>query len=327
MKNEIINSIQHQIKPHLNQNQYIQLNRILKNEFKDIQITTTKNTQHLNNKELLTLFLKAKKTEGCSPKTIHHYKKILEKILKEINKRIEDITTDDLRNYLTTYKEENNLSKTTIDNMRRILSSFFTWLEEEDYILKNPVKRIHRIKKGIVVKETLTDENIETIIDNCENKRDRAIIELLLSTGIRVGELVKLNKNDINFQERECLVQGKGGSERIVYFNARCKIHLKQYLNTRNDNNPALFVSLNRPHKRLGINGVEVRLKKIGEKSDIPNLHPHKFRRTLATQAIDKGMPIEQVQKLLGHVKIDTTMHYAIVNQNNVKIAHRKYLG
>ena len=328
MKNELIDDIQIQIKPYLNQNQYLKLTKILIDEFENIEIINRNiNLINLNNEELLNMFLSAKGVEGCSNKTLNYYRKTLEKMLSIIDKRIEDIKTDDLRNYLTYYKETNNISKTTIDNVRRIFSSFFSWLEDEDYIIKNPVKRIHRIKKGRVVKDVLTDENLETLCDNCDNIRDLAILELLISTGIRVGELVKLNIDDINFHERECVVFGKGESERVVYFDARCKIHLQQYLATRCDDNPALFVRFRKPYDRLGINGVEIRLKKLGEKSNIRNVHPHKFRRTLATKAIDKGMPIEQVQRLLGHVQIDTTMQYAMVNQSNVKIAHRKFIS
>ena len=328
MKNELIDDIQIQIKPYLNQNQYLKLTKILIDEFENIEIINRNiNLINLNNEELLTMFLSAKSVEGCSNKTLNYYKKTLQKMLIIVDKRIEDIKTDDLRNYLTYYKETNNISKTTIDNVRRIFSSFFSWLEDEDYIIKNPVKRIHRIKKGRVVKDVLTDENLETLCDNCDNIRDLAILELLISTGIRVGELVKLNIDDINFHERECVVFGKGESERVVYFDARCKIHLQQYLATRCDDNPALFVRFRKPYDRLGINGVEIRLKKLGEKYNIRNVHPHKFRRTLATKAIDKGMPIEQVQRLLGHVQIDTTMQYAMVNQSNVKIAHRKFIS
>ncbi|MBQ6219112.1 MAG: tyrosine-type recombinase/integrase [Methanobrevibacter sp.] len=328
MKNNLIADIQFQIKPYLNQNQYLKLTQVLIDHFEDIEIIyRNKDLIKLNNEELLNRFLSAKEIEGCSKKTINYYRKTIEKMLIKTNKRIEDIKTEDLRKYLTEYKKNNNLSKTTVDNVRRILSSFFSWLEDEDYIIKNPVKRIHRIKKGRVVKDVLSDENIERLCDNCDNIRDLAILELLISTGIRVGELVKLNIEDINFNERECVVFGKGESERIVYFDARCKIHLQEYLNTRTDNNPALFVQFRKPYNRLGINGVEVRLKKIGEKSKIGNVHPHKFRRTLATKAIDKGMPIEQVQRLLGHIQIDTTMQYAMVNQSNVKIAHRKFIS
>ena len=328
MKYDIISDIQYQMKPYLSQTQYIYLTKVLRNVFVNVEVTS-KNVEleELNNEDLLNSFISAKVIEGCSVKTIDYYKSTLLKMLTSIDKRVDEISTDDLRKYLTQYKDERNLSKTTIDNVRRIFSSFFAWLENEDYILKNPVKRIHRVKTPRLVKETLSDEDLEILCGNCDNKRDLAILELLISTGMRVGELVKLNIADINFHERECLVFGKGESERIVYFDARCKLHLIQYLETREDNNPALFVSFNKPHKRLGINGVELRLKLLGEKSDISNVHPHKFRRTLATNAIDKGMPIEQVQKLLGHMQIDTTMQYAMVNQNNVKFSHRKFIG
>jgi len=258
---------------------------------------------------------------------VFNYKSTIKKMLHDVDKPVDNIQTDDLRNYLSQHKENRNSSKTTIDNIRRIFSSFFSWLEDEDYIIKNPVKRIHRVKTPRLVKDILSDENLEMLCDNCENLRDLAILQLLISTGMRVGELVNLNIENVNFHERECVVFGKGESERIVYFDARCKIHLLKYLEFRIDANPALFVTLNKPYNRLGRNGVEIMLKKLGEKSNISNVHPHKFRRTLATNAIDKGMPIEQVQKLLGHVQIDTTMKYAMVNQSNVKISHRKYIG
>ncbi len=237
------------------------------------------------------------------------------------------ITTDDLRSYLTGYQAEKNSSKVTIDNIRRILSSFFSWLEDEDYILKSPVRRIHKVKSASTIKETYSDEALETMRDSCENLRDLALIDILASTGMRVGELVLLNRDDVNFEERECVVFGKGSKERIVYFDARAKIHLQNYLNARNDDNPALFVSLKAPYNRLKIGGVEVRLRELGKKLNLPKVHPHKFRRTLATMAIDKGMPVEQLQRLLGHQRIDTTLQYAMVKQSNVKIAHRKYIG
>ena len=314
------------MRPYLNQGQYLKLTKILTNVLESVNIENNEIID-LNNLELLNMFLSAIKVEGCSKNTLNYYKSTIDKMLKILDKPIDNITTDDLRSYLDEYKESNNLSKTTIDNIRRIFSSFFRWLEDEDYILKNPVKRIHRIKTGRAVKETLSDEELEILCDNCENIRDLAMVELLISTGMRVGELVKLNIDDINFNERECIVFGKGESERVVYFDARCKIHLLEYLNSRKDNKEALFVSFRKPYKRLGINGVEIIIKKLGEKSNISNLHPHKFRRTLATNAIDKGMPIEQLQKLLGHMQIDTTMKYAMVNQNNVKIAHRKFIS
>ena len=265
--------------------------------------------------------------EGCSIKTIKYYETTIRQLYKKMPKNVSEYTTEDIRAYLAVFQRKHKSSKVTIDNIRRIFSSFFAWLEEEDFILKSPVRRIHKVKTGTQVKEVLSDENLELLRDKCKNIRDLAIIDLLSSTGIRVGELVKLNRNDINFAERECIVFGKGNKERIVYFNARAKIHLQEYLRTRKDKNPALFVSLAKPHTRLQISGVETRLRELGRRVKLPRVHPHKFRRTLATMAIDKGMPVEQVQKLLGHVKIDTTMHYAMVNQTNVKLSHRKFIG
>ena len=327
IKNEIINNIQTQMKPLLNQNQYINLTQTLKKELEPLEITQPQKNIIIDNKTLLELFLNSKQIEGCSKKTIEYYKKTITTLINTTNKKIENIQTQDIRLYLQKYKTERNTTKTTIDNMRRIFSSFFSWLEEEDYILKNPVKRIHRIKTGRTIKETLTDENLETLKDNANNIRDQTIIELLTSTGIRVGELVNLNKKDINLHERECKVLGKGEAERIVYFDAKTKIHIEKYLKTRTDNNPALFVTLKKPHNRLGITGVEKTLQKLGQKTGIPHVHPHKFRRTLATNAINKGMPIEQVQKLLGHQQIDTTLKYALVQQKNVRISHQKYIS
>lgn len=281
----------------------------------------------IENKRLIDLFIAAKRVEGCSEKSLKYYSVTISTMLKEVGKEIRHILTDDLRLYLTEYQAKRDSSKVTIDNIRRILSSFFSWLEDEDYILKSPVRRIHKVKTTASIKEIYTDEELELMRDNCESVRDLAIIDLLASTGMRVGEMVLLNREDIDFTERECIVLGKGDKERPVYFDARTKLHLRQYLDERCDENPALFVSLKAPYNRLNIGGVEVRIREMGQKLGIKKTHPHKFRRTLATTAIDKGMPIEQVQRLLGHQRIDTTMMYAQVKQNNVKIAHRKYVG
>ena len=275
---------------------------------------------------LLNAFLSAKKVEGCSEKTLDYYRATLQRMLVAIDKAITQISTNDVRQYLSDFKEQRGSSKVTIDNIRRIFSSFFSWLEDEDYIVKNPVRRIHRVRTDSLVKEIISDEAMEILRDSCTEMRDLAMIDLLASTGMRVGELVRMNIADIDFQERQCVVFGKGNKERTVYFNARTKIHLSNYIVSRKDSNPALFVSLSEPFNRLSISGVEKRLRFIGNQVNIARVHPHKFRRTLATTAIDRGMPIEQVQKLLGHVKIDTTLHYAMVGQNNVKNSHRKFI-
>ena len=281
----------------------------------------------ISNYEYLKMFLEAKQIEGCSERTIKYYKVTIEHLLKNVQNPIRKITTERMREYLVDYQKINNSGKTTVDNIRRNISSFFSWLEEEDYILKSPMRRIHKIKTKKTVKNVITDEEIEKLRDNCKNLRDTAMIDLLYSTGIRVGELVKLNIEDINFSERECIVFGKGDKERKVYFDAKSKIHLKNYIDSRKDNNPALFVTLNAPYDRLKISGVEIRIRELGRLLNLEKIHPHKFRRTKATRAIDKGMPIEQVQKILGHSQIDTTMQYAIVNQNNVKASHRRYIA
>ena len=277
--------------------------------------------------DYLEVFLSAKRIEGCSEKTLIYYKNTIQQMLDSIGKSVCTIVTEDLRTYLAEYQKEKQSSKVTIDNIRRIFSSFFSWLEDEDYIIKSPVRRIHRIKAASTIKETYTDEQLESMRDNCDNPRDLALIDILASTGMRVGELVLLNRDDISFDERECIVFGKGDKERMVYFDARTKIHLQNYLDSRTDNNEALFVSLKAPYNRMKIGGIELRLREMGKRLNIEKVHPHKFRRTLATVAIDKGMPIEQLQKLLGHQRIDTTLQYAMVKQSNVKIAHRKYIG
>ena len=326
MKQELINTVLSQMMPHLNNDQAIRLKDILEHSL--FRMTVVKDDKLPDEKaDPLDAFIAAKKVEGCSEKTLDYYRKTLRSMLEKIGKPARQIMTDDLRDYLSGYQEERGVGKVTIDNIRRILSSFFSWLEDEDYILKSPVRRIHKVKTAKVVKDTYTDEALEKMRDGCGSLRNLAIIDMLASTGMRVGELVLLNRDNINFEERECVVLGKGNKERLVYFDARTKIHLQNYLDSRTDTDNALFVGMKGPHGRLTIGGVESMLRKLGKELSIMKVHPHKFRRTLATTAIDKGMPIEQVQQLLGHQRIDTTLHYAMVKQQNVKQAHRKFIG
>ena len=308
---------------YLNVSQMKKLQEILLKTFSEREISK----EDIRNEEYLALFLDSKKIEGCSERTIQYYRTTIEKLFFYIKTPVRKMTTEEIRRYLVEYQQINDCSKVTVDNVRRNISSFFSWLEEEDYILKSPMKRIHKIKTRQQVKETISDEAIEQLRDNCGCTRDLAMIDLLYSTGIRVGELVNLNVSDINFEARECIVYGKGDKERKVYFDAKAKIHLQSYLANRTDNNKALFVTLDAPYDRLKISGVEVRMRKLGRRLNMEKIHPHKFRRTMATRAIDKGMPIEQVQKILGHSQIDTTMQYAIVNQTNVKTSHQKFIA
>lgn len=328
MKNQLMNEILQHMLFYLDNTQTKQLKQVLEELLFRYEITERiSGFKSQDNAILVSAFIAAKRIEGCSEKTLSYYQTTIETMLSAVGKDIGHITTDDLRNYLTDYQGKKQLSKVTVDNVRRILSSFFSWLEDEDYILKSPVRRIHKVKTVSSIKETYTDEALELMRDNCTELRDLAMIDMFASTGMRVGEMVLLNREDINFTDRECVVFGKGDKERIVYFDARTKIHLQNYLESRADNNPALFVSLKAPYKRLKIGGIEVRLRQMGKQLELSKVHPHKFRRTLATMAIDKGMPIEQLQRLLGHQRIDTTLQYAMVKQSNVKMAHKKYIS
>jgi len=329
MKEKIIAEIMQGMLHSLDNGQMGELHKLLIHSFNNFEVKEIieKPDRIQENKALMNAFFAAKRIEGCSEKTLVYYQNTIEAALAAISKSIKYITTDDLRVYLTDYQIERKSSKVTIDNIRRILSSFFSWMEDEDYIIKSPVRRIHKVKTGKLIKETYSDEALELMRDSCVEKRDLAIIDMLASTGMRVGEMVLLNREDINFTERECIVFGKGDKERIVYFDARTKLHLQNYIDSRTDCNSALFATLKAPYERLKIGGVEVRLRELGKQLNITKLHPHKFRRTLATMAIDKGMPIEQLQRLLGHQRIDTTLQYAMVKQSNVKLAHRKYIG
>lgn len=325
MKEQLIAQVQQQMLPYLNNEQLRKLRTALEYCLHGMEVTATDQPQE--QPDASAAFIAAKRIEGCSEKTLNYYRKTIEAMMVSIGKLPQQITTEDIRLYLTKYQVQRKTSKVTIDNIRRILASFYSWLEDEDYIVKSPVRRIHKVKTAKIIKDTYTDEALELMRDHCGSLRDLAIIDLLSSSGMRVGEMVMLNRDDINFNERECVVFGKGSKQRLVYFDARTKIHLQNYLDSRMDDNPALFVTLRSPFERLQIGGVELRLRELGKKLSLPKVHPHKFRRTLATSAIDKGMPIEQVQQLLGHQKIDTTMHYAMVKQQNVKLAHRKYIG
>lgn len=330
MKNKLIDSVVAKMDEVLSPQELFALRKVLENEMEGYEINLTPDNENKTRKandDLANQFISAKQLEGCSEKTLSYYENTIHAFLDQTSKELHDVTTNDIRKYLSDFQAKRNSSKTTVDNVRRILSSFFSWLEDEDYIVKSPVRRIHKVRSELTVKETISDEHLERLRDSCREVRDLAMIDFLLSTGVRVGELVTLNRDDIDFNERQCVVLGKGNKERTVYFNARAKVHLQNYLATRSDSNPALFVSLAAPHNRLTISGVETRVRQLGQRAKVCRIHPHKFRRTLATMAIDKGMPIEQVQRLLGHCKIDTTLHYAMVNQTNVRIAHRKFLG
>jgi len=329
MKDALTREVLQQMLLYVNNEQAMRLQKIMEIVLAKYEVTSTQGVSMVNdsNEQMLAKFIEAKRIEGCSEKTLTYYGKTITAMMNQVGKEVMHVVTEDLRSYLTKYQESKQLSRVTVDNVRRILSSFFSWLEDEDYILKSPVRRIHKVKTVDNIKDTYTDEQLENMRDACEELRDLAMIDILASTGMRVGEMVLLNRSDINFNERECVVLGKGNKERMVYFDARTKLHLQKYLDGRTDTEEALFVTLRSPYSRLTISGVEVRLRELGKKLGMHKVHPHKFRRTLATMAIDKGMPIEQLQQLLGHKRIDTTLHYAMVKQSNVKASHKKFVG
>lgn len=331
MKEQLINTVLRSMQASLNNAQLVLLRDALHHCLANVAVAEAQEqsapSEQLSSERLLSLFLDAKRVEGCSDKTVRYYETTLRKMIITLHMEVTEVRTEDLRTYLAEYRQRTDCSKANIDNLRRIFSSFFSWLEDEDYILKSPVRRIHKIKSEKQVKETYSDETLEALRDGCTCLRDLAMIDLLASTGVRVSELVRLNRADIDFEGRECVVFGKGSKERPVYFDARTKVHLKNYLASRTDDSPALFVTLQKPHRRLEISGVEIRVRQLGRRLDLCRVHPHKFRRTLATRAIDKGMPVEQVQRLLGHSKIETTMEYAMVDQSNVRNSHRRYLS
>lgn len=328
MKEKLMTEIMQTMLPHLDNAKLVQLKQALEQTLSRYDVNEiNRSAEEGYGRDLIEKFISAKRIEGCSEKSLKYYRATIEALVSAVGKNVKSVLTEDLRTYLTEYQNKHQSSRVTIDNIRRILSSFFSWLEDEDYIIKSPVRRIHKVKTTKNVKDTFSDEELEKMRDGCDELRDLAMIDLLSSTGMRVGEMVLLNRVDINFSERECVVLGKGSKERIVYFDAKAKLHLQQYLNSRTDDNPALFVSLRAPYERIKIGGIEHRFREMGKRLNIPKVHPHKFRRTLATVAIDKGMPIEQLQQLLGHQRIDTTLHYAMVKQSNVKSAHRKYIG
>ena len=229
MKQQIIIDVMQQMLPHLDNAQMQKLQKVLEYTLHGCEITVLEENDN-DNSQLVESFISAKRIEGCSEKTLKFYRTTIETMLISVDKSIRYIQTEDLRSYLINYQNEKQSSRVTIDNIRRILSSFFSWLEDEDYILKSPVRRIHKVKTAANIKETYTDEDLEKMRDNCTELRDLAIIDMLASTGMRVGEMVLLNRNDIDFNERECIVFGKGSKERVVYFDARTKIHLQDCL-------------------------------------------------------------------------------------------------
>ncbi len=277
--------------------------------------------------EELGAFLVRKRVEGRADGTIGQYKQHLKRMLQYINKPVKEITEADLFLYISMYKKQRDVTNVYLDNIRLVFSSFFGWLNNKGYITKNPAAGLDPIKKEKRIKKPLSDTELERLRRNCIIKRDTALVEFLYSTGVRVSELIALNRQDINYNSMNAVVYGKGAKERETYLTATACMHLKEYLAARTDDNEALFVSLKAPHKRLTVAGVEEVLRRLGKETGIEKVHPHRFRRTMATNILNKGMPIEEVKEVLGHAKLDTTLIYCQINKENVQHHHRKYMS
>lgn len=330
MKDKLREEILQKMRTELSNEQLDKLEAVL-----DIVLYRYKVTQDTNelivrdnaNDKLLQRFLSTKLIEGKSKKTVSRYRLILKIMIDYFGKSVKEINTDDLRYYLARYQQDRYVCNNTLDGMRRIFSSFFTWLNDEGYIIRNPTRMLKKIKVERIIRKPLSDEEREKLRCACKEERDLSIIEFLYSTGVRVSEMIGLNRDNIRFLERETVVLGKGSKERMVYLNASACLHLKRYLDTRNDKNPALFVSMNSPHKRLTVSGIEAILKELGKRAGIKKVHPHRYRRTAATNALNRGMPLQEVSMMLGHSKVETTMIYCAVEQESVKFNHKKYLS
>ena len=327
-----ISSILGKMGEHLDKNQLMILDKVLVSEFIDKEIIEQNNALVVYDgmsEKLISQFLTVKSIDGCSDKTINTYSFHLHKLIDTITtKSVLNLTTNDIRGFLAIYKERRKVSNVTLNNMRHSMSSFFKYLHESGYIKENPMRQISSIKTKQIIKKPFSDEELEKLRICCaSNERNLAIIEFLYSTGVRVSEMCALNRDQIDFNQKECIVFGKGAKERIVYINSRAYIHLQKYLHMRTDSNPALFVGLRKPYGRISKEGVETMLRTVGRKAGVQNTHPHRFRRTMATNALNRGMPLQEVQKILGHAKTDTTMSYCTVSQENVKLSHKKYIA
>lgn len=277
--------------------------------------------------KVLRLYIASKRLENCADSTLESYERCIRMLMQELNKRLPDITTNDLRYYLAMYQERRKISMSYMETLRHYISSFFTWVADEGYIIRNPARRLKRVKVPQKLKKPYTAEEREHLKDIAKTQRDLAIMELLYSTAGRIGEVVALNRNDIDFYRKEIVIWGeKGKRERTVYLTDGCIYHLRKYLESRTDNNPALFVTLRKPYARIGKKGIEAMLRNLGRSAGI-HAHPHKFRRTLLTDGGARGIPLQELQAYAGHKKADTTMLYITVKQDQVKASFMRCIA
>ena len=330
MKDEIVMRVIQEMTPILNRDQLDSLKETIRAVLcgYDVQRRETAvRCVDQNGPDYLRTYLETIRQNGKSEGTIDQYRLHIGRMLAYIGKDVQQIEDDDLIDYLHRYKQIRQVSGRYLNNMRLVFNSFFRWLQRRKVILRNPVDGLEPIKYRQTVKKPLSPEELEKVGCAREQERDLAIVEFLYSSAVRVSELTRLNREDIRWKSDDVMVLGKGNKEREVYLNARAHLHLRQYLDSRTDNNPALFVTARAPHERLTRAGVEYIITELGRAAGVENVHPHRFRRTAATDLLRMGMPIEQVQELLGHVKIETTRIYCTVTREQVRASHRRYMS
>ena len=330
MKEKITMEILREMMPLLNQEQLNKLKEVVRVKLCGYEIRqqeTALMCENQNWQNYLQIFLGRFEQNGKSEGTVEQYRFHLSRLFSYIGKNVEDISDDDLIEYIHKYKTVRKPSNRYLNNIRLVFNSFFRWLQRKKVIMRNPVDGLEPIKYRQEIKRPFSSEEMEKVRCACEQERDLAIVEFLYSSAVRVSELCQLNRDEICWESNDVLVLGKGNKEREVYLNARAHLHLRKYLESRTDGNPALFVSSKSPHKRLTRSGVRNILKAIGEKAGVEKVHPHRFRRTSATDLLRMGMPIEQVQELLGHTKIETTRIYCTITKEQVRTSHRRYMA
>lgn len=316
----------------LTSRQLTELNNILQEAVRNYSISSDEKLyadidyKELNEK-LLQQFLDDKKLVGLSEKSLALYDSCIRYGVRIIDKGFDSITHEDIQDFFDYCIEVNHTSMTTIDNYRRIFNTFYNYCVTNGLLYKNPILKMNAVKKVKKIKQAFSHEEIIYLRENIQTLRDKAIFELLLSSGMRVGELVQLNHKDLNMNDCTVIVHGKGNKEREVFFNELAKISILRYLESRTDTNPALFVALQSPHNRFTVGGVETMFRNLGKRAGVTKVHPHRFRRHFATSLINKGVHIEQVQQLLGHAEIETTQMYIVNDDDEIKYNHKRYIN
>ena len=332
MVEKILEKIVNEMSPYLDQGQMEHLSNVLYVNFHGIEVqeqcTELIPSGVDGDTAKIKMFVASKKAVNRQDNTLRQYTREIYNMLNFVGKRAEDITGMNPRYYYGVMREQRGINMSTMQTRLHYLSSFWDFLITEELVHSNPVKKVGLLKLEKTIKKPFSAVELEALRVNCTELRDRTLVEFLYSTGVRVSELVSLNVGDIEMGEQELIVYGKGSKERKTYLTDSAKFYLRRYLRTRDQTELAdkpLFVTLDKPHDRLTVAGVQHTLRQLGKRAKVENTHPHRFRRTIATDLLNRGMPIEQVKEFLGHEKLDATMIYCSVREENVRSSHKKY--